>query len=270
MLTSAFAPIPDELGLQVVDVARHLRPDIGVHARCQRALVLAELGQHVARQRHREAGVDTLDDRADLLLVRRVDVRVDQPHGERLDTRLDEVPDDLLDLCLVDGDDRLTVRVHPLDRLPRVCERGRRVGLDHDDPARQRARRLRAGEMEDLAEALRRDQTDAGAFRLQHGVGGDGRAVEDVAKVSDADVGLFADPPHADQDALGGVVRRRRGLHAVEAAAVPLGHEEEVGERAADVDPQPVCHLAVLSRLAGDRSERAGFVDLTLELPPEL
>ena len=124
--------------------------------------------------------------------------------------------------------------------------------------------------MEDLAEALGRDQADAGALRLEHGVRRDGRAVEDVPEVADADPRLLADPAHADEDALGGIMGRRRRLDAELRAAVALGHEEEVGEGAADVDPQPVGHVVFLSLLAGDRSERAGFVDLTLELAPEV
>ena len=175
-----------QLLLQAVDVRRDLRPDVRVHARGQRPLVLAELGQHVRGERHREPRIQPLDDLPDLLLVRRVDVRVDEPHGQRLDSRLDQVADDPLDLRLVDLDHGLAARPHPLDRLARVGERGRRVRLDHDDPARERARRLRAREVEDLREALGRDQPDAGALRLEHRVRRDRRAVEDVAEVADA------------------------------------------------------------------------------------
>ena len=244
MFTSAFAPTDCSSDWRRLDVVGDLRPDVGVHARRQRPLVLAELRQHVRAERHREARVEALDDRADLLLVRRVDVRVDQRDGERLDARLDEVADDLLDLRLVDRDDDVPARVQPLDRLARVGERRRRVGLDHDDPARQRPRRLGAGQVEDLAEALRRDQPDARALRLEHRVRRDGRAVEDVLELADADARLVADPADAREDALGRVVRRRRRLDAELGAAVALGHEEEVGERAADVDPQPVRHIA--------------------------
>ena len=233
---------PAELRLQVLDVARDLRPDVGVHAGGQGALVLPELGQDVAGQRHRKAGVEALDDRSDLLLVGGAHVRVDQTHGERLDARFDEVPDDPLDLRHVDGNDRLAVRVHSLDRLTRVRKRRGRIRLDHDDPARERAGCLGAGEVEDLAEALGRDQTDAGALRLEHGVRRDGGAVEDVPEVADPDPRVLADPSHAGEHALGRVVGRRRRLHPELGAAVALGYEEEVGEGTADVDTQPVRH----------------------------
>ena len=42
--------------------------------------------------------------------------------------------------------------------------------------------RLRAREVQDLPEALRRDQADARALGLEHGVRRDGRAVDDVAR----------------------------------------------------------------------------------------
>ena len=236
-----------ELGLEAADVVGDLRPDVRVHARGERALVLAELGQHVRAQRDREARIEALDDRADLLLVLRVHVRVDERDGERLDPRVDQVADDLLDLRLVDGDDDVPARVEPLDRLARVRERRGRIGLDHDDPARQRARRLGARQVEDLPEAPGRDQPDAGAFRLEHGVRRDRGAVEEVLQLPDADPGLVADPADASEHALRRIVGRGRRLDAELRAAVALGDEEEVGERATDVDPQPVRHLAVLS-----------------------
>ena len=98
--------------------------------------------------------MERVDDLPDLALVRRVRVRVDQRDGERLDARVDEIADDLLDLLAIDRIDGLTARAHPLVRLARVLERRRRIRLDHDDPAGERARCLRPCEMQDLLEAL--------------------------------------------------------------------------------------------------------------------
>ncbi len=191
-----------QLRLEILDVRRDLGSDVRVHARGQRPLVLAELRQHLCRERHREARVEPLDDLADPLLVRRVDVRVDQPDRERLDARFDQVAHNALDLRLVDLDDGLAARTHALDRLARVRERGGRVGLLHDDPARERAGGLRTGEVQDLREPLGRDQSDAGALRLEHRVRRDGRAVQDVPEVTDVDARLLADPADADEHAL--------------------------------------------------------------------
>ncbi len=232
-----------ELRLEAADVVGDLRPDVRVHARGQRPLVLAELRQHVRAQRHREAGIEALHDRAYLLLVLRVDVRVDERDGQRLDARADQVADDLLDLRLVDGDDDVPPRVEALDGLARVGEGRGRIGLDHDDPAGERARRLGARQVEDLPEAPGRDQADASPLRLEHGVRRDRGPVEDVLQLADADAGLVADPADAREDTLGRVVGGGRRLDAELGAAVALGHEEEVGEGTADVDPQPVRHV---------------------------
>ena len=107
----------------------------------------------------------------------------------------------------------------------------------------ERAGRLRAGQMQDLTEPLRRDQADAGALRLEHGVRRDGSAVEDVLQFVDADPRLVADPANAGEHALGRIMGRGRRLDAELPAAVALRYEEEIGEGATDVDPQPVRHL---------------------------
>jgi len=179
-------------------------------------------------------GVEALDDLADLLLVLVGDVRVDQADGERLDAALHELPDDPLDLLLVDGHHGLAAGAHALDGLDGVGEQRRRIGLDHDDPAGQGARRLRAGQVQDLLEALRGDQADAGALALEDRVGGHGGAVHDVAELGRADARRLADLGHADEHALGGVARRRRGLDPVLGPVLVID-EEEVGEGATDV-----------------------------------
>ena len=51
----------------------------------------------------------------------------------------------------------------------------------------------------------------------------------------------------SQEHALRRIMGRRRRLDAELRAAVALRYEEEVGERTADVNPQPVRHLVVLS-----------------------
>jgi hypothetical protein len=55
-----------QLLLQPVDIGGHPGPHVRVHARGQGALVLAELGQDLRRERDREPGIQPLDDLADL------------------------------------------------------------------------------------------------------------------------------------------------------------------------------------------------------------
>lgn len=156
--------------LEVANIGLHSRPHIGVEAGSEGALVLAELGENVGGDGDGKAGVELLDDVADLTLVGGVGVGVNERHGQRLHARLDEIPYDLPHLLPVDGDHDFALSAHPLPRFPGVLQGGGRVGLDHDDPSGEWPRRLRAGEMEDLPEALGRDQTYAGSLGLQHRV----------------------------------------------------------------------------------------------------
>ena len=113
-----------QVSRELPDVVGDPRPHVRVHAGRQRALVLAELGQHVRRDGDREARVEPLDDRSDLLLVPRRDVRVDERDRQRLDARLDEVADRGLGLrrrrpaspCC---------RARPCARRSRACPRAR-------------------------------------------------------------------------------------------------------------------------------------------------
>ncbi len=101
--------------------------------------------------------------------------------------------------------------------------------------------RLRAREVEDLAEAPRGDEADARALGLEHRVRRDGRAVDEVAQVAGRDAGLGADALDAGQHTVGRVAWRRRRLHAPLAGAVVVD-EEQVGERPSHVHSQAVGH----------------------------
>ena len=92
-------------------------------------------------------------------------------------------------------------------------------------------------QVQDLPEALRREQAHAGPLRLEQRVRRHRRAVQDVRELARRDAALLADPADAGEDALGRVGRRRRRLHAVEVARLVVD-EEQVGERAADVDSE--------------------------------
>ena len=188
MFTSALRADAVQLLLQALDVVGDLRAHVRVHARGQRALVLAELGQHLGRERHREARVEALDDLADLALVRAVHVRVDQRDRQRLDAGLDEVAHDRLDLLLVDGHDRVSPRASIRSTASRVSasEAGGSGLIMMIQPASgpgvcERARcRI-------CWKPWRRDQADAGALRLEHRVRRDRRPVQDVPEVADVD-----------------------------------------------------------------------------------
>ena len=86
-ITSSFASIArlGEALLDALQVALDDRADHGVDHGRRGAQVLAELGRHLGRERDRHARQLLGEDRADPLLVLRVDVRVEQADRDRLD-----------------------------------------------------------------------------------------------------------------------------------------------------------------------------------------
>ena len=84
-------------------------------------------------------------------------------------------------VVLVERRHHVALGADPLDGLDRVLEGGERLGLRPDDPAGQAARHERARHLQHLPVALGHDQADPGALALEHGVGGDGRAVQHLA-----------------------------------------------------------------------------------------
>ena len=116
-----------------------------------------------------------------------------------------------------------------------------------------------AADLEDVAEALGRDQRGPGDAALDDRVGGDGRAVGDVAEFGGVRVGGGQDPV-GDVEEADARVGRRRG-HLVDARrAGLLVDEDRVGERAADVDAEAVAHQR-RARRARSSAVRASSID---------
>ncbi len=94
----------------------------------------------------------------------------------------------LPDGLLVDRFDDRTVCADPLGHLVHVARVRQRLRLlVHHEPE-QRAGRPRLGEVQDVPETLRDDEADEGAAPLEHGVGRDGRPVEDRVELAELDV----------------------------------------------------------------------------------
>ncbi len=173
-----------------------------------------------------------------LPLVDRVGERVEEADGQHVDAGVAQPVAAATSASRSSGVSTAPARVDPLGHLERVLDGRDRVGLLVDHPAEQRPGRPRAGEVQQVAEALRDQQADAGAGAREDGVGGDGRPVQDGRDVGRRAAGDAADLVDAVQHALGLVGRRRRHLRQVHGAA-RLVVEQEVGERPADVDPEP-------------------------------
>ncbi len=170
---------------------------------------------------------------------------VDQRHAQRLDPGRLQRCELGADVVHVQGGDHAAVAGDPLVGLDGVLQRRQRFGLGPDDPAGQTAGDEGPGDLQDLPEALRGDESDPGALVLEDRVGRDGGAVQDLADVGQRDVSVAADALYAAQHALGLVGGGGGGLAAPRPSAVGVD-EEDVGERATDVDSEPIRHCSCL------------------------
>ena len=91
-----------ELLLEPADVARDLRPDVGVEADGREALVLPVLRQHLGRDREERLGELLAHDLGHALLVRRVEEREEEADRDRLDAGLLQLADALARPLLVE------------------------------------------------------------------------------------------------------------------------------------------------------------------------
>ena len=238
-------------------VARHLRPDVGVEGDGREALELAVQRQHLVRDR--EVGLRELleQDLLHALLVRRVQVAVQEADRDGFDARGLELADALAHLVLVERDEHLAVRhrhallhrqpVAALDERPRLPGQ---LLLE-----REVERLLVTGDVEDVAHALRRDHPDLGSRVGERDVRRDRRAVQEVVDLGEVDVRLLAQAADAVDDAAGRVVGGGGDLVDGDPARL-LVDEGQVGERAADVDSDALHPSLFLLRLSWSRRRR--------------
>ena len=214
-------------------------PQRGVRDGGHDPLVLPELGRDLVRAGHVEApGPERVGDH---LLVRRVEVGVEQAHRHRIDivryqrdargverlqlpTARVEAPADLE--AQVTGNERLG----PVDE--RVVERRARLARDLDH----------------VGEAPRGDERDPATATLEQGVGRDRGAVREQLRAA------LTEPGDARSHRVTRVGRRRRGLHD----PAVVGHD--VGERPSGVHADPHRHQRVREcvHLAFRRPNRTG------------
>ena len=224
-----------QLALQVGDVALHHRRHVRVGDRGNGALVLVHLRQHLGGDRDRHAGHHLVGNLPNALLVMAAGVGVHQADGQRLDPPRLEVAELLTQVVLFQLAHGLAARAGALVRLDGELQRRQRLGLGPYDPAGEDAGHEGAGDLKHLPVALRGHDADARALAFQDGVGGDRRAVHHVGDLGRLDAGVVAYPLDAVEHADRGVVRGGGHLRA-EGAAARLVDQQQIGERAADVD----------------------------------
>ena len=171
--------------------------------------------------------------------MRRVGVRVQKAHGHGRHAFGDETPDRLARVVDVERHEHVAAMVDALGHFPAPApahQRRRLLPGDVIEPIR-----AHAADLEHITKSTCGDESRPGALALEDGVGGDRGAVHDLVHVARRHA-RFADDllqPHADRPAV--VVGARKDL-AREHGAVRR-QEDDVGERAADVDAYAdACH----------------------------
>ena len=142
---------------------------------------------------------------------------------------------------LVERNDDLALGVDPLPDLEAAAARHQHRRGVLEQVVEVRAGR--AAQLQHVAEALGGDERDIGALRFQERVGDDRGGVGDEGDRSGVD-GVF---PHRRTHAVDhrGAEIARRGEHLGDARAPALLVQHgDIGERPADIDPDPPAHRA--------------------------
>ena len=160
---------------QALQIRREDRADVGAHGRGAGALVLLDLGQHLAGEVDRDAGQGGAQASAQPALVVGIEEAEEQRDGDGLDARRLQFSDQSVDLQFGERRDDGAVGADTLGDLeaaPARDERGRRI--------LEQVVEVGAGgapELQNVAEAAGGDERRAGALLLQDGVGDDGGGV---------------------------------------------------------------------------------------------
>ena len=239
------------------EIALHPGPHVRAQDRDHGALVLPDLGPHLVGAGHGKAGEALGQDLARLHLVGRRPVRVDEGNDEGLGSLpLDQpgrLPHELLAIERgVDG----AVGQDPLGDLAHAVAGNERGGTCRREV--HGARQAKPLDLEHVAEPGRGQKPQRRPVPLDDGVDGDRGAVDQVVDGGGVERPLAHQRAQPVEDAAPGIVGDGGRLEAGELAR-RLVEEAEVGEGAADVDPQPVTSHVVtcLSRHLGRASPGA-------------
>ena len=205
-------------------VAGHHRGDVGVYHRRRCPLVLPELRDEVTRDRERD--VDCPYRLRDGALVVGARVRVEKGDRDRLGFARCDRRGELSEGLCVERHDLLALRTEASGYPQTVVapNQGREPMADEGVELRT----VLAADLDDVLEALVRDEHDAGSAALEQGVGGDGRSMEEKKVRFPAE-----DLTNAVEYRLSRVGGRRRNLECRDPS---VAEEEEIGEGSARVD----------------------------------
>ena len=242
---SAAKPWSASPGAQALQVARDRRQRVGAQHRRGGAVPFAQLGQDVGADHHRNARHFVRQDGARALLVRGIDLRPEEGDRDCVHAQLVEARRRHTHVPLVERRDLLPAKVDPPADAEAAVPGDQRLRPRHAD-----VERLRLGavhELENVAESLGREQARDRAVALDDGVGADGRAVNDAAALGNqgffGTTQLLARQCDAAENALEWVLPVAQRLEHLDRAVLFVG-DRDVGERATDVDADPVGHVS--------------------------
>ena len=233
-----------KLALKPLQVAPHQRLDIGIRRGGDEALVFPDLGNDLARQRNGQLRAGLADDAAGFLLMRGVAVAVEEADRDRLAAGGFQLAGGLAHRIRIERGDHIAIAVDTLGHFEAVFPRDQRIGEGQEQVVDVVA--LLRPHLEDVAEAFGGDQAELGALALDHGIGDQCRAVDDVADIGQRDPGHLDEFAQPDQRRLGRIVRGGQALVQADGAFLRIV-KDEVGEGAADVeaDAPAIAHGAV-------------------------
>ena len=224
-------------GVEIFQIRHQPRRDIGIDDGRRHTLVFAGDRRDLGRHRIPQGGRRLAHDLGHAALVRRLQIAVQKTNRDTFDVILGEPGDRVADGGFVERRMLRAVTVDALaNRQPEVARhQDRRIGravVPRIDPDA-------AADLERVAEPLGTQQPDHGAGPLQQRIGGDGRSVHQQPAIGEQ---RRERHPHRGRRELerGERAGRRiigpgRRLDRVDPAR-RIDHDD-VGERAADIDP---------------------------------
>ena len=230
--------------LQIMQVSRDRRPDVGVCHGRRRALVFAPLRIDLVRKRNIEIRRDPADDLRRGLLMSGIGVGEQKAHRDRLDPVGNQLARGVGDIV---GNQRLqhvAARIQSfadfVDAIARQQHlRRRRKNVEHLVAAPLPA------DLIDIAKPARRQQANANTLAFQHGVQRHRRAVHDQRHaVAECGAEVAQDVLHHDRR----TARIGRIFQDGDKLAFALVKRDDIGERAADINSDAQCHEPAVSR----------------------
>ena len=197
-------------------------------------LVFAELGLHLAGERDVDAGQRRPQRLTHAPLVLRIEEREKKAHGHALGSARLHVGDGAGHVGIVERPDHLARRSDALGDLEAVLARHQRLGMVGLQIVDLGSRL--AADLQQVLEAGRSDERNLASAPLDQRVGCNRGAVGEEGQAT-----LGGERTQALQNCARGIVGRGGDLVRARLAG-RLVHQKEVGESAADVDPERRAH----------------------------